>query len=174
MSPTEYLLSHWHKPQSENKNSPVTIENGPVDPREIPLSFRELLIAPVLLACGSYSSFTILDISFRTVLPVYLATQWTWEDWASILPPSELPCNHPGIDGKCWMTSSSFSLPSCTIGWAERPSFWLRSRSLSPSPLFSLPRIMSPKRTGWPTLYSSSSVFGYFCLLVQASRVSHP
>ena len=74
MSPTDYVLGRWHKPQSENKILPATIEDGPVDPREIPLSFRELLIAPILLACGSYASFTILDISFRTVLPVYLAT----------------------------------------------------------------------------------------------------
>ena len=74
MSPTKYLLGRWRKPQSENKKSPATIEDGPVDPDEIPLTFRELLLALVPLACGSYASFTILDISFRTVLPVYLAT----------------------------------------------------------------------------------------------------
>ena len=74
MSPTKYLLGRWRKPQSENKNSPAAIEGSPLDSREIPLSFRELLIAPVLLACGSYASFTILDISFRTVFPVYFAT----------------------------------------------------------------------------------------------------
>ena len=74
MSPTKYLLGRWRKPQAENKNSPAAIKDGPLDAREIPLSFRELLITPVLLACGSYASFIILDISFRTVLPVYLAT----------------------------------------------------------------------------------------------------
>ena len=74
MSPTKYLLGRWCKPQSENKNSSAAIEDGPVDPHEIPLSFRKCLIAPVLLACGSYASFTILDISFNTMLPVYLAT----------------------------------------------------------------------------------------------------
>ena len=74
MSPTDCVLDRWRKPQSENKNLPAAIEDGPLDAREIPLSFRELLIAPVLLACGSYTSFTVLDISFRTVLPVYLVT----------------------------------------------------------------------------------------------------
>ena len=74
MSPTKYLLGRWRKPQVENKNSPAAIEDSPVSPHKIPLSFHELLIAPVLLACRSYASFTILNISFCTVLPVYLAT----------------------------------------------------------------------------------------------------
>jgi len=72
MSPKEYLLGRGRRSQS---GSPAATENGVViDDRETPLSFRELLIAPVLVATGSYASFTILDISFRTVLPVYLAT----------------------------------------------------------------------------------------------------
>ena len=61
-------------PNRKTKKSPATIEDSPVNPDEIPLSFCELLLALVPLACGSYASFTILNISFRTVLPVHLAT----------------------------------------------------------------------------------------------------
>ncbi|KIM53133.1 hypothetical protein SCLCIDRAFT_1223128 [Scleroderma citrinum Foug A] len=75
MSPKEYFIRRWRRSQSSLTDSPAATENGVViDDRETPLSFRELLIAPVLVATGSYASFTILDISFRTVLPVYLAT----------------------------------------------------------------------------------------------------
>ena len=68
------ILGHWCKPQSENKNLPAAIEDSPVNACNAPLSFCKLLIAPVLLACGSYASFTILNISFCTMLPIYLAT----------------------------------------------------------------------------------------------------
>ena len=75
MSPTEYFLGHWHKSQASCEDSPAVTEDGAIiDGRKNPLSFRELLTAPVLIAAGSFASFAILDISFRTMFPVYLAT----------------------------------------------------------------------------------------------------
>ena len=75
MSPMVYLLGCWHRPQSPKRGPSAVVEDGDiVDAREIPLTFRELLVAPVLIAAGSYASFAILDISFRTLFPVYLAT----------------------------------------------------------------------------------------------------
>ena len=45
-----------------------------MDSQEVPLSFREILTGPVLVSTGSYASFAMLDTSFRTMFPVYLAT----------------------------------------------------------------------------------------------------
>ena len=116
MSPTKYLLGRWRKPQAENKNSPAAIEDSPVDPHEIPLSFRELLIAPVLLACRSYASFTILDISFRTVLPVYLATPINMGGLGL-----DRHRNHPGIDGVGWHPPASFLRPAAQSAGRKDP-----------------------------------------------------
>lgn len=75
MSPTQYLLGRWCKSQAPCEGSPaVADDSAVVDGHESPVSFRELLVAPVLLAAGSLASFSILDISFRTLLPVFLAT----------------------------------------------------------------------------------------------------
>ncbi|KAL4078833.1 major facilitator superfamily domain-containing protein [Scleroderma yunnanense] len=69
LSLNEVRLSH-----APSGGSLAVVEDYALDCSKKPLSFRELLIAPVLVAAGSYASFAILDISFRTVLPVYLAT----------------------------------------------------------------------------------------------------
>ena len=75
MSPTEYFLGHRRKYQVSREDPPAVAEDGAViDGPENSLSFRELLTPPVLIATGSYASFSILDISFRTMFPVYLAT----------------------------------------------------------------------------------------------------
>jgi len=75
MSPTEYFLCRWRKSQASFEDSPAVAEDGVIIySRENPLSFRELLTAPVLIATGCFASFAILDISFRTMFPVYLAT----------------------------------------------------------------------------------------------------
>ena len=76
MSPAEYFLGRWRKSQASCGDSPAVAENGTIiADRENPLSFRELLTTvPVLMATGSYASFAVLEISFRTMFPVYLAT----------------------------------------------------------------------------------------------------
>ena len=72
MSPMEYLRGHLRKHQTD---SSAAVEVGAIiEGHASPLSFRELLTAPVLLATGCFASFAILDISFRTMFPVYLAT----------------------------------------------------------------------------------------------------
>lgn len=75
MSPMDYLFGRWHKSQSPKKSPPAVVEDGDiVDAHEIPLTFRELLVAPVLIATGSFALFSNLDVSFRSIFPVYLAT----------------------------------------------------------------------------------------------------
>ena len=75
MSPTEYFIGRCHKSRASCEDSSAVAEDGAIiDGRENPSSFRELLTAPVLIAAGSYASFAILEISFRTMFPVYLAT----------------------------------------------------------------------------------------------------
>ena len=37
------------------------------------LPFRALLVRPVLIAAGSYATFSLIDISFRTIIPVFYA-----------------------------------------------------------------------------------------------------
>ena len=72
VSPLEYLCGHRRKPRID---SPSGAEDHTIsDGLESPLSFRDILTAPVLLATGSYASFSMLDIAFRTMLPVYLST----------------------------------------------------------------------------------------------------
>ena len=72
VSPLEYLCGHRRKPRID---SPSGAEDRAIaDSLGSPLSFRDILTAPVLLATGSYASFSMLDIAFRTMLPVYLST----------------------------------------------------------------------------------------------------
>ena len=71
----EYFLGRLRKSQAHSSTLPGVTEDGAiVYSRENPLSFRKLLVTPVLVAAGSAASFAILDISTRTLLPVYLAT----------------------------------------------------------------------------------------------------
>ncbi|KIM53225.1 hypothetical protein SCLCIDRAFT_1223004 [Scleroderma citrinum Foug A] len=75
MSPTEYFIGHCHKSRASCEDSSTVTEDAVIiDGRKDPLSFRELLTAPVLIAAGSYASFAILKISFCTMFPIYLAT----------------------------------------------------------------------------------------------------
>ena len=76
-SPMEYFFGRRRKCNTTEHSSP-TAENGVLThTRESPVPFRELLVAPVLVAAGSYASFALIDMAFRTVLPVYLSTPIT-------------------------------------------------------------------------------------------------
>lgn len=71
----QYFFGCLRKPQVHYRISPEEPEDvAAIDARERPVPFRELLVAPVLVAAGSAASFSLIDMSFRTVLPVYLAT----------------------------------------------------------------------------------------------------
>ncbi|KAL4066073.1 major facilitator superfamily domain-containing protein [Scleroderma yunnanense] len=77
MTPMEYFFGRWRKFKASGHSSPVVEDDSLTCTRESPVPFRELLVAPVLVAAGSYASFALLDMAFRTVFPVYLSTPIT-------------------------------------------------------------------------------------------------
>ncbi|KAH7885802.1 major facilitator superfamily domain-containing protein [Phlebopus sp. FC_14] len=67
----EYLP--WAKHESDaSKTSPPS--SVPPSGDEAPVPFRGLLTRPVLIAAGSYATFSLIDMAFRAVLPVFYAT----------------------------------------------------------------------------------------------------
>lgn len=74
MSPIEYLFGRKRKPE---QNPPSVEGETLLRSSEKPVSFRELLVAPVLVATGSYAAFALVDMAFRTMLPLYLSTPIT-------------------------------------------------------------------------------------------------
>ena len=76
-SPMEYFFGRRRKCNTTEHSSP-TVENGALThTRESPVPFCELFVTPVLVAAGSYASFALIDMAFRTVFPVYLSTPIT-------------------------------------------------------------------------------------------------
>ena len=76
-SPMEYFFGCRRNSNTPEHSSPA-VENGALThTREKPVPFRELLVTPVLVAAGSYASFALIDMAFRTVVPVYLSTPIT-------------------------------------------------------------------------------------------------
>ena len=66
------MRGHLRNPQID---SSARAEDGAaIDNQEGPLSFREILTGPVLVATGSYASLAMMTTSFRSMFPVYLAT----------------------------------------------------------------------------------------------------
>lgn len=60
---------------AEDAAAPVLPHDGPLPEsadRQVP--FRALLTRPVLIAAGSYATFSLIEMAFRAVLPVFLAT----------------------------------------------------------------------------------------------------
>ncbi|KIM62453.1 hypothetical protein SCLCIDRAFT_1215024, partial [Scleroderma citrinum Foug A] len=79
-SPMEYFFGRRRKCNTTEHTSP-TVENGAfTHTRENPVPFCDLLVTFVLVAAGSYASFALIDMAFRTVLPVYLSTPITIGD----------------------------------------------------------------------------------------------
>ena len=79
-SPMKYFFGRRRKCNTTEHTSP-TVENGALThTRENPVPFCDLLVTFVLVAAGSYASFALIDMAFRTVLPVYLSTPITIGD----------------------------------------------------------------------------------------------
>lgn len=76
MTLRQYLFSGTTK---DNKPKPDPQVHGVLHDDLAPeaidkqLPFRALLVRPVLIAAGSYASFSLLDIAFRSVTPVFYA-----------------------------------------------------------------------------------------------------
>lgn len=75
MTLRQYLFGGISK---DNKPKPGPhgddLHDGPA-PEAIdkPLPLRALLVRPVLIAAGSYASFSLIEIAFRTIIPVFYA-----------------------------------------------------------------------------------------------------
>ncbi|KIJ65162.1 hypothetical protein HYDPIDRAFT_131492 [Hydnomerulius pinastri MD-312] len=72
-TPKEYFFGRKSK-HITNEGS-VHPNDGPLpNPNDAQVPFRALLVPPVLIAAGSYASFSLIEMAFRAVIPVFYAT----------------------------------------------------------------------------------------------------
>ncbi|KAF9244094.1 major facilitator superfamily domain-containing protein [Melanogaster broomeanus] len=80
--PTKTLRQLLFGGGKDNADTPRIDSSVPTNPLDGPLPqaeagqlpFRALLIRPVLIAAGSYATLSLVEIAFRAVVPVFLAT----------------------------------------------------------------------------------------------------
>lgn len=76
MTPWQYLFGGTtkdDKPKPDQQAHGVLRDDPAPEAIDKQLPFRALLIRPVLIAAGSYATVSLVDISFRTIIPVFYA-----------------------------------------------------------------------------------------------------
>lgn len=63
----------WNDKTKFDAQAHSVLHDGAAEANDKPLAFRALLVRPVIIAAGSYATYSLVDIAFQALIPVFYA-----------------------------------------------------------------------------------------------------